>query len=236
MSVNEGFFPKEEPAEEPWPEQAVLAFTRRELAILKALRGPGRELNLIFGLTQLISWPDWLLAGPILGAPQAVMVMEYLRLKGVRTFLSLGLCGSIQPDLSIGQIVLPQAALSEEGTSAHYLLEDEFASADPDLSRQLAEHLADQGLNYRTGRVWTTDAPYRETRDKVQRYSAQGILAVDMEASALMTAARFHGLTFAGLMIVSDELRLDEHFLGFNSPKLTQGLTDAAKIIIRTLQ
>ncbi|MBW1709308.1 MAG: nucleoside phosphorylase [Deltaproteobacteria bacterium] len=217
------------------PERAVLAFSRKELRVFKALKKPGRSLRPIYGITEVISWPDLLLAGPILGAPQAVMVMEYLGLKGARVFLSLGSCGSIQPDLSIGQIVIPQTALSEEGTSAHYPLENEPASADPKLAGRLAEFLTEQGLDFRAGRVWTTDAPFRETADKIQRYSDQGILAVDMEASALMTAARFRKFSYAGLMVVSDELRPDEHNFGFNSPLLTEGLTNAAKAIMKVL-
>jgi len=221
--------------ESTWPNQALLAFSRRELNIFRELRETGRDGKSLFGITQVISWPDTLLAGPILGAPQAAMVMEYLCLKGVKVFMSLGSCGSLQPDLTIGDIVLPQTAVSEEGTSDHYPLENGPVSADPELTRRLDESLKAQGLDFQTGRVWTTDAPFRETKEKVRRYASQGILAVDMECSALMTVARFRGLSFAGLMVVSDELRPDEHYFGFHSPKLTEGLTNAAKAIMKVL-
>ena len=236
MDVLKKSYSEGAPGEKNRPGRAVLAFSRREFNIFKSLRPPGVDEHSIFGITQVISWPDLILAGPILGAPQAVMVMELLCLQGVKVFLSLGSCGSIQEDLAIGNIVLPLTALSEEGTSDHYPLKDGPASADPELTDYLARSLAEEGLNFRAGRIWTTDAPFRETREKIQSYASQGILAVDMEASALMTVAAFRDLSFAGLMVVSDELRPEKHIFGFNSPELTEGLTNAAKTIMKVLQ
>ena len=62
------------------------------------------------------------------------------------------------------------------------------------------------GEAFHAGKVWTTDAPYRETEAKVREYGSQGILAVEMEMSALFTVARFRGVALAGLLVVSDEL------------------------------
>jgi len=180
-------------------------------------------------------WPNLILAGPILGAPHAVMVMELLGLRGSDTFLSLGWCGSLQPDLEIGQIVLPESALSEEGTSAHYPLNDGPAGADLEWSKILAEGLEKQDLAFRAGRVWTTDAPFRETREKIKKYREEGILAVEMEASALMTVARFYDRAYAGLMVVSDEVWSEERKRGFDSKELTKGLTSAAETIVKVL-
>jgi len=59
---------------------------------------------------------------------------------------------------------------------------------------------------FHSGKVWTTDAIYRETEAKVLAYGSQGMLAVEMEMSALFTVARFRGVALAGLLIVSDEL------------------------------
>ncbi|MEW5721896.1 MAG: nucleoside phosphorylase [Thermodesulfobacteriota bacterium] len=216
----------------PWPRRAILAFTRMELGILREMRTGGREGRpLMEGLTQVRFWPDLVLAGPMLGAPQAAMVMETLGRRGVREFLSLGWCGSLQPGLGWGRVILPLSAFCEEGTSAHYRLEGPPAGADPRLSGRLAESLRARGVDFTSGRVWTTDAPFRETREKVREYGNQGLLAVDMETSALMSVARFRDWSWAGLLVVSDELWGERWRPGFQSPELKAGLVSAAEVL-----
>ena len=119
------------------PGRALLAFTRLELKIIKSFLPEGREKSpFLGGMTKVTMWPDLVLAGPILGAPQAVMVMELLLRRGVTGFYSLGLCGSLQPGLVWGDIVLPRAGLSEEGTSVHYPLEGVPAEPDRELFKK----------------------------------------------------------------------------------------------------
>lgn len=193
-------------------------------------------MDMIFGLTEVTAWPDLILAGPILGAPHAAMVVEYMSRKGVDSFLSLGLCGSLQPGLVWGDLVVPETALSEEGTSALYALDDGPAGADPGLLGRLTRALTGKGHDFQTGRVWSTDAPYRETRDKVERHARSGILAVDMETSALMTVARFRNLAWAGLMVVSDELWPGKWRPGFKSPEFKAGLARAVEAVLAALE
>ncbi len=177
-------------------------------------------------------WPELVLVGPILGAPQAAMALEILSRRGVKSFLSLGWCGSLQPNLCWGDIVLPVTAVSEEGTSQHYPVAGRPVEADPVLSGRLMDALEDRGLRFSKGRVWTTDAPYRETREKIKAYAETGVLAVDMEASAMMSVSRFRDLAWAGLMVVSDELWGEKWRPGFHSTELRAGLKKAAETIL----
>ncbi len=217
----------------PGPGRAILAFTRKELKIFRALKAGGRDAGLLFGQTSLTAWDDLLLAGPILGAPQAAMVLENLRRRGVKSYLSLGWCGSLQPELTWGDIVLPDRGVSEEGTSALYPIDEAAAFPDEGLSGELSGAMKKNGLDFTPGPVWSTDAPYRETRDKVLRYAGQGVLAVDMETSAVITVARFHGLAWSGLLVVSDELWGEKWRPGFNSRELNNGLKRAAETILQ---
>jgi uridine phosphorylase len=150
--------------------------------------------------------PQVTLAGPFLGAPQAVLGLEKMIVLGARRVWVTGWCGSLQPDLRIGDLVLPSDAFSDEGTSRHYPLEGEEPRADPALRRRLGAAVERRGLTARTGRLWSTDAPYRETRDQVRAFRDAGLLAVEMEMSALLTVAAFRGVRLAGLLTVSDEL------------------------------
>ena len=75
-----------------------------------------------------------------------------------------------------------------------------------DYAGPCSNQLTAAGLAFQLGRVWTTDAIYRETKAKVLAYGSQGMLAVEMEMSALFTVARYRGVALAGLLVVSDEL------------------------------
>ena len=70
----------------------------------------------------------------------------------------------------------------------------------------MLEVLTTKESSPKQGAIWTTDAVYRETRDKVANYASQGIKAVDMEYAALKAVAGFRHVSFAAVMLVSDEL------------------------------
>ncbi len=155
--------------------------------------------------SQLYSSEKYFLAGPAVGAPMAALCMEKLIALGAKDIIFFGWCGSLTPRLQVGDLLVPGLAVSEEGTSQHY---QEFGplTADKSLCSVLQEGLVRQSIEFQQGSVWTTDAPYRETREKITRYAKQGVLAVDMEFAALCSVASFRKVRFAGLMLVSDEL------------------------------
>jgi len=147
------------------------------------------------------------LVGPVMGAPYAVALLDTLAAWGVRQFLFLGWCGSISKRVGIGDIVVPERAFIDEGTSRHY-------RSDGGLSPRPAGSLADRvtaaldqiGTGYHQGAVWTTDAIYRETEQQVRQFQEKGALAVEMEVSALFSAARFRGVELCSVLVTSDLL------------------------------
>ncbi len=163
------------------------------------------------------------LVGPFIGAPYAVMLLETLAAWGAETFLFWGWCGAVSPSLAVGEIVLPTAALIDEGTSRHYGLEiGREAAPAPAVAARVREVYSRAGVAFREGAVWSTDAIYRETREKVAFYQALGVLAVEMELSALFTAARFRRLGAAGVLVVSDELGSFTWRPGFRDERFNQ--------------
>lgn len=171
------------------------------------------------------------LSGPFLGAPHAVMAMEKLVVLGASRIWVLGWCGSLQPGLRIGDLLIPTEAISEEGTSAHYPIGDKPPESAGGLNRILEGVLTEQRIGFRKGLVWTTDAVYRETPDKVKTYQTRGVLAVEMEMSALMTVATYRSVEMAGLLSVSDELFDLKWRHGFSSPLLKESSRQACRIV-----
>ena len=156
------------------------------------------------------------MAGPAVGAPMAVLTLEKLIALGGTKFIVYGWCGSLHTSLQTGDVLLPTWALSDEGTSAHYPVPDrpESCWAKRNLMKQ---GLAAQGYNVISGPVWTTDAPYRESRQKIKALGDQGILGVDMEFAALSGAAAFRKVELTGVMLVSDELFHEQWKPGFGN-------------------
>jgi purine-nucleoside phosphorylase len=156
------------------------------------------------------------LAGPMLGAPQTILVLEKMIALGVRRVVAAGWCGSLQKSVQIGDIVLPTAAISEEGTSRHY----PAASLSPsvDLLASLRSTMKAAGLQVHEGSVWTTDAPFRETVAKVRMFRADGVLSVDMETSALFAVSSFRKIDLAVVLVVSDDLSGPKWVHGFREP------------------
>lgn len=120
-----------------------------------------------------------------IGGAYAVLVAEQLAASGVRVILGLTSAGRVSPGLEIPSLVIPTTAIRDEGTSYHYLPAAEAVDCDAGLAAALQEELGGVGLPIVTGPVWTTDAPYRETVEQLERYARNGILAVEMQAASL---------------------------------------------------
>jgi len=158
------------------------------------------------------------LVGPLMGAPYAVMVFETLAAWGVQTVLFLGWCGSVNSSLRNGDIVLPDSAIVDEGTSLHYhQVTGAIVRPHAEPFEALQQALIQRQANHCAGRVWSTDGIFRETPAQISKFKAQGAVAVEMEVSALFSSAQFYDLTMAALLVVSDELFDDQWRPGFKT-------------------
>jgi uridine phosphorylase len=203
------------------PLALLVAVSGDVTRVTQALRAQG-ELRFKNPWLRLyaLSHPARFLAvsGPVLGAPQAVMALEKLIALGARRVLLVGWTGSLRPELKPGDILLPDWAVSEEGTSRHYVA-DPDPRVHPRFSADLGRALAGSGLPYRVGPVWTTDAPYRETWDKIRTLRSRGLWGVDMETAAFYTVGAFRGIETAALLLVSDDLSGEVWRHGFRDPR-----------------
>lgn len=147
---------------------------------------------------------------PGLGAPLSAAFLEEVIEGGARTIVACGGCGALSADLALGHVVVVSSALRDEGTSFHYEPPSRILEADGDVVARLEGLLAARGVPYRTGRTWSTDGFYRETRARVARRREEGCITVEMEASALIAVARFRGVRFGQLLYAGDSLAGDD--------------------------
>src|SRR5579875_3191778 len=142
-----------------------------------------------------------------IGAPAAAAQMEPFIALGVQRFASIGTAGALQPHLAIGDIILCDRAIRDEGVSHHYLPAEKYSAPSPELTAKLGAALAAQGSSpSATGTTWTIDAPYRETVAEARHYQSEGVLCIDMEAAALFAVAQVRGAQVASAFVVSDSL------------------------------
>jgi len=172
------------------------------------------------------------IVAPAMGAPYAVMVLEKLIALGARMVLALGWCGSLQPGVCNGDLLLPTLALAGEGTSRHYSRGDGDPTPAAALTARLQQALKNSARPWHAGPIWTTDAVFRETVDLVQHYQAQGVLGVEMEMSALFAVGRFRQVPVAGLLVVSDELATLSWQPGYRSERFRQAREQAARLVL----
>ncbi len=175
------------------------------------------------------------LAGPYIGAPYGVILLDSLAARGVKKIIILGWCGGLTKDLSIGDLIIPDKAICDEGTSRHYRkLDQGLPCTYParGLSRELARYLSKSGPAPGLDTIWTTDAIYRETPKKVDWYREKGARAVEMECSALFAAAAFRQIETAALLIVSDSLAQTKWDPGFKKKQFKAARNRACQAVL----
>jgi uridine phosphorylase len=228
--------PQKGKREEDLPAAGVLIFTPQDLGLFFRCfaRHPQQSHKIFLVDVFSGSYGDtpMALAGPMMGAPQAVLVLEKLVALGVRSVVAVGWCGSLQPHVRVGDLVLPRSTVSEEGTSRHYPCAETHPGPSSELVQPLRKAFLKELPGAHEGTVWSTDAPYRETKAKVLAYQKQGILAVDMESSALFAAACFRGIRLAVVLIVSDELFSLKWVHGFKDSKFKQTREKVAELTL----
>jgi len=215
---------------------AVMAATRTDLFLLAdVLPFNKNEFERIF-ISRRYDIPQrpqgFSVTGPFVGAPYAVMLLETLIAWGARRIIFLGWCGAVSDRAKIGDIVLPTSVVIDEGTSKHYGANDsERMSTSFPLVSRIRQILEKNNVDFHRGAVWTTDAVFRETRSRVAAYQQSGILAVDMETSALCAVAKFREVDLGGILVVSDELSSLTWRPGFKHKEFANGRKIACRVI-----
>jgi uridine phosphorylase len=146
---------------------------------------------------------------PGVGAPIACGLLEEVIAFGCRKFIVCGGAGVLDKEIAVGHLVVVTSAVRDEGVSYHYLLPGREVLAHPAGVAVLQKVLSAHSLPFRLGKTWTTDAPYRETPARIASRRAEGCLAVEMEAAALMAVAEFRGVMLGQVLYGGDDLSGD---------------------------
>ncbi len=172
---------------------------------------------------------------PGFGAPTAVMTLEELAAFGIKKFVNLGAAGGLQQNMNIGDIVVCDRAIRDEGTSDHYLPVEKYAFSCPELTENLCTAFERKGIHYSKGTSWTTDAPYRETIEELRQYCSDGVATVEMEASALFAVGAYRGVDVSSVFVISDILLEEDWNQGYHSAEKLEGLKKSFEVALEMI-
>ena len=149
---------------------------------------------------------DVALVHPGIGGPLAAGLMEETIALGVRHFLACGGAGVLDSSLAVGELLVPTAAVRDEGTSYHYLPASREVAVQPAAIAVIEAGLRERQVLYRLVKTWTTDAFYRETPARIATRKAEGCACVEMETASLAAVAQFRGVTFGQILYGGDDV------------------------------
>ena len=155
---------------------------------------------------------------PAVGAPISAGLLEEVIARGCKKFMVCGSAGVLDSSIARGHVLVPIAAVRDEGTSYHYLPPGREVSANPNAIHAIETVLKKAGIDYLLTKTWTTDAFYRETPKKIALRKSEGCLTVEMEAAALFAVAQFRNVILGEILYGGDDVGGKE----WNSRKWTK--------------
>ena len=158
-----------------------------------------------------------------IGGPYAVLIAEQLATAGAQLIVGLTSAGRVSRTLPLPCLVVATEAIRDEGTSLHYLPPGkEICCPVKDFAAIIESELTATGWPVHSGKVWTTDAPYRETQAQLDHWAAEGVLAVEMQAASLFAFGTAREVAVASVAMVSNAVDHDGE--QFDTGTLQEGL------------
>ena len=141
-----------------------------------------------------------------LGAPFAAANLEIAIALGCKNFIVIGTCGVLDREIERNQLIIPNSAIRDEGTSYHYAPPSREIEVNPEIVNKIQPCLIKSKIDNQVGKTWTTDAFFRETYGKIKRRKAEGAITVEMEAAALISVAKFRNVKLGYILSGGDDI------------------------------
>jgi uridine phosphorylase len=180
-----------------------------------------------------------------IGSPSTAIAVEELARVGAETFLRVGSCGAIQPEIDVGELVITTGAVRQEGTSDEYVREDYPALAHDEVVTALVTAAERLGHEYHLGVTCSTDSFYAgQSRPgfegfraagsdaRIEELREAGVCNFEMEASSILTLAGLYGLR-AGAVCTVYANRVTGEFRTEGQRKAAETASLAAALLTR---
>ena len=136
-----------------------------------------------------------------------IYTFELFNFYGVKRIIRTGSAGAYQPNLHIGDIVIAQGACDNSNFAAQYNLPGTYAPiADYEMLSAAVEKAKELGVKYAVGNILASEIFYNDNPEAWKQWQKMGVLAVEMEASALYMNAARSGNAALCICTISDSL------------------------------
>ena len=177
----------------------------------------GKKITLqrsIWGENPIDIWKftdsDVLVTLGFIGCPACAGNLDLFHAMGISKVMFCGGGGVLDRNIQVGQLLLVEGAIRDEGFSHHYLPPSRTVEADPAVTDAIARYLDGEGIPYLRDITWTTDAIFRETADRIARRKEEGAKIVEMEQAGCLAVAKFRGFSYGALIYGGDDVSGEE--------------------------
>jgi 5'-methylthioadenosine phosphorylase/purine-nucleoside phosphorylase len=170
-----------------------------------------------------------------MGCPSAAIVVEELVQLGVKRFLRVGTCGGLQPDLSLGELIVAVSAVAADRTVDKLVgFEPHVPTADFSLVHGAVHAAKELGKPLRVGPIVSSDLFYNPDDGQYERWSSRGILAVEMEAAVIFTLGALRKVQTGCLLTVSDVV-VEGEFKRISDDDMRAAVDQMTELALRTI-
>ncbi|WP_433945698.1 purine-nucleoside phosphorylase [Paenibacillus sp. SN-8-1] len=150
--------------------------------------------------------------GTGMGVPSiSIYVNELISEYGVKNLIRVGTCGAMQQNIRVRDVILAQASSTDSSMNRHVFGGFDFAPvASFPLLKAAYDRAVEKGLQLHVGNIFSSDMFYRDDKSITQKLMDYGVLAVEMETTALYTLAAKFGVNALTILTVSDHLLTGE--------------------------
>lgn len=152
-----------------------------------------------------------------IGGTSTGIAVEELKNIGVETLIRIGSCGALQKNINLGDVIIGNGAVRDDGTSKTYIDEIYPAIPDTEVLISLIESAKESKITYHCGMIRSHDSFYTDREEEIDGYWAKnGVLGCDMESAALFVIGGLRKLRTASVLnvVVESDGKLDD---GINS-------------------
>jgi len=136
-----------------------------------------------------------------IGGASAGIAVEELHNIGVKAMIRVGSCGALQPKVKLGDIIIVNGAVKDDGASKTYSQAILPAVPNAELMIACIEAAKELKCPYHVGIARSHDSFYTDQEVEIDAYwSRQGVLGADMETAALFTIAHLRGVKAASIL------------------------------------
>lgn len=145
--------------------------------------------------------------GTGMGVPSiSIYANELIQSYGVQNLIRVGTCGAIQKDVKVRDVILAMTSSTDSSMNRVTFPGIDYApAADWSLLKAAFDAGTEKGLQLKVGSVFTADQFYNDNADH-KKWAQYGILAIEMETTALYTLAAKHGRRALSVLTVSDHI------------------------------